>query len=72
MEKAKTAEITRRSSSEDLTFLCTTALHSLPLPLLCSGFGLPGGGSGAMKVSRCKLSFRYKQKVRSASHGTRC
>jgi hypothetical protein len=51
-------ESTRSSSSEDLTFLRTTALHS-PLPLLCSSLGLavvvPGeegevGGSGAMLV----------------------
>ena len=52
-EKTKTVESTRSSSSEDLTFLCTTALHSLLL--LCSSLGLAvvlgeegEVGSGAM------------------------
>ena len=54
-EKTKTVESTRSSSSEDLTFLCTTALHSLLLLLLCSSLGLAvvlgeegEVGSGAM------------------------
>jgi hypothetical protein len=41
MEKANAAESSRSSSSEDLMFLCTTALHSLPLLLLFSDLGLP-------------------------------
>ena len=52
-EKTKTVESTRSSSSEDLTFLRTTALHSLLL--LCSSLGLAvvlgeegEVGSGAM------------------------
>jgi hypothetical protein len=53
-EKTKTVESSRSSSSEDLTFLRTTALHSLLL-LLCSSLGLAvvlgeegEVGSGAM------------------------
>ena len=52
-EKTKTVESSRSSSSEDLTFLRTTALHSLLL--LCSSLGLAvvlgeegEVGSGAM------------------------
>ena len=55
-EKTKTVESSRSSSSEDLTFLRTTALHSLLLLLLlCSSLGLAvvlgeegEVGSGAM------------------------
>ena len=63
-EKTKTVESTRSSSSEDLTFLCTTALHSLLLLLLCSSLGLAVvlgeegevGGSGAMLACSAVLS----------------
>ena len=64
-EKTKTVESTRSSSSEDLTFLCTTARHSLLLLLLlCSSLGLAVvlgeegevGGSGAMLACSAVLS----------------
>lgn len=62
-EKTKTVESSRSSSSEDLTFLRTTALHSLLL-LLCSSLGLAVvlgeegevGGSGAMLACSAVLS----------------
>jgi len=49
-------ESTRSSSSEDLTFLCTTACHSLLL--LRSSLGLEEGEVGSGIMLLCSITSR--------------
>jgi hypothetical protein len=48
-------ESTRSSSSEDLTFLCTTACHSL---LLLRSLGLEEGDVGSGIMLLCSITSR--------------